>query len=184
MTKNRCNWCVGKPDYERYHDTVWGKPEYDSQKLFAMLCLEGQQAGLSWYTILVRWDSYHLAYDDFDPYKISQYDERKYQDLMHDEGVIRNRLKVQSIMKNAKAYMSMKEQGIDFSNWLWSYTGHKPIINNWKSLSEVPAETELSKQISKDLKKLGFSFVGPTIVYAFMQATGMVNDHLTTCDFR
>lgn len=179
----RCAWCNDDPIYMAYHDNVWGKPEYDSKQLFEKLCLDGQQAGLSWLTILKKLDGYHQAYANFDPHTISLFDEDKVEALMLNPNIVRNRLKVKSIINNAKAYLAYEAchgQG-SFSDFLWAFVGGKPIINHFSLPSEVPTETETSRQMSKQLKKLGFSFVGPTICYAFMQAVGMVNDHLTTC---
>ncbi len=177
----RCPWCGHDPLYQQYHDEVWGKPRYDSQDLFAKLCLDGQQAGLSWITILRKEQSYYEAYDQFDPLKIVQYDEEKIANLLANPGVIRNKLKVQSIIKNARGYLAIEEELGSFSDYLWSFVGGKPILNAWKTMAEVPVQTPESEAMSKALKKRGFTFVGPTICYAFMQAVGMVDDHLTTC---
>ncbi|WP_026959616.1 DNA-3-methyladenine glycosylase I [Aliagarivorans taiwanensis] len=177
----RCPWCGSDPLYQEYHDTVWGRPNFDKYDLFAKLCLDGQQAGLSWITILRKQQSYYLAYADFQPEKIAQFSEQDVERLLQDPGVIRNRLKVQSIIKNAKGFLALEAQGIDFGEYLWSFVGGKPIVNQWQSMSQVPAETAESQAMSKALKKAGFSFVGPTICYAFMQAVGMVNDHLVDC---
>lgn len=179
----RCAWCNDDPIYMAYHDNVWGKPEYDSKQLFEKLCLDGQQAGLSWLTILKKLDGYHQAYANFDPHIISAYDDEKVEDLMLNPNIVRNRLKVKSIINNAQAYLAYEDchgQG-SFSDLLWNFVGGTPIINHFSLPSEVPTETEASRLMSKQLKKLGFSFVGPTICYAFMQAVGMVNDHLTNC---
>ncbi|WP_417565289.1 DNA-3-methyladenine glycosylase I [Marinobacter sp.] len=177
----RCPWCGDDPLYVHYHDTVWGRPEYDDLALFEKLCLDGQQAGLSWITILRKQESYRAAYDDFDPEKIVHYDEARIAKLLADPGIIRNRLKVQSIIKNARGYLDLQEQGIGFSEFLWSFVENQPVQNRWRSLSEVPTATPESKAMSRALKQSGFTFVGPTIVYAFMQATGMINDHLVQC---
>ena len=177
----RCNWCSGKILYEKYHDEVWGVPEYDSQTLFTMLCLEGAQAGLNWYTILQKWDGYHVAFDNFDPDKIVQYNEQKIDELRQDKSIIRNKLKISSVITNAAAYIKMREEGLDLGDYLWSWVDNTPIINEWSNLDQVPAMTDISIELSKDLKKRGFKFVGPTIVYAFMQAVGMVNDHVVGC---
>ena len=149
-----------------------------------MLCLEGMQAGLSWVTVLNKMQGLCEAYDDFDPEIVINYDEKKEEELLQNKGIIRNRLKVRSVAINAKAYFKVREEFGSFSSYVWGFVNHKPIINSWKSIEEVPAKTELSDRISKDLKKRGFKFVGSTIVYAFMQAVGMVNDHLLDCDFR
>ena len=179
--KTRCPWGLGDADYTRYHDKDWGVPLKNSRKLFELLVLEGAQAGLSWITILRRRKGYRLAFDGFDPEKIAKYGEKDAARLLKDERIIRNRLKIRSVIGNAKAFCKMKEEGEDFSKWLWSFIDGKPIINHWKAMSEIPASTELSEKISKALKKKGFNFVGPTIVYAFMQAAGMVNDHVVSC---
>lgn len=177
----RCPWCGNDPLYVHYHDTVWGRPEYDDLALFEKLCLDGQQAGLSWITILRKQDAYRAAYAGFDPEQIARFDEAKVNELLQDPGIIRNRLKVHSIIKNARGYLAMQEQGIGFSDFLWSFVNHQPIQNHWRSLEEVPVATPASEAMSRALKKAGFTFVGPVIVYAFMQATGMVNDHLVQC---
>lgn len=178
---NRCPWCGTDPLYTDYHDTVWGRPEFDELALFEKLCLDGQQAGLSWITILRKQDSYRAAYDHFDPERIARYNDDKVEALLGNPGIIRNRLKVKSIIRNARSFLELKEQGIDFSDFLWSFVDGTPIQNHWQSLSEVPVTTTEAEAMSRALKKAGFNFVGPTIVYAFMQATGMVNDHLVSC---
>ncbi|MBO6850967.1 MAG: DNA-3-methyladenine glycosylase I [Marinobacter sp.] len=177
----RCPWCGTDPLYVHYHDTVWGRPEYDELALFEKLCLDGQQAGLSWITILRKQHSYRQAYDDFDPQRIARYDDQKIEELLANPGIIRNRLKVHSIIRNARSFLQLKEQGTDFSEFLWSFVGGKPLQNRWQSFSDVPVTTTEAEAMSRALKKAGFNFVGPTIVYAFMQATGMVNDHLVDC---
>jgi len=164
-----------------YHDTVWGRPEYYDLALFEKLCLDGQQAGLSWLTILRKQENYRAAYAGFDPERIARFDDDDIARLLENPGIIRNRLKVKSIIKNARAYLTLQEQGTDFSTFLWAFVGGKPIQNHWSTFEEVPVTTPESVAMSNALKKAGFNFVGPTIVYAFMQATGMVNDHLTTC---
>lgn len=178
---NRCDWCGTDPLYVEYHDTEWGVPEYDDQKLFAKLLLDGAQAGLSWITILRKRESYWDAFDQFDPQKIVRYDEAKVAELLQNPGIVRNRLKVQSAIKNARGYLDIMENEGSFSQYLWDFVGGKPIQNNWKTMADVPAQTSVSEAMSKALKKRGFTFVGPTIVYAFMQAVGMVNDHLVDC---
>lgn len=186
MEMQRCSW-VGDDDiYQQYHDTVWGRPVYDSQQLFAKLCLDGQQAGLSWITILKKQKNYEAAFANFDPAIIAKFDDVKVEELLQDKGIVRNRLKVNSIIKNARGYManfsdSKSENNDDFSTFLWSFVGGKPIVNTFRTMSEVPTQTPESEVMSKALKKLGFNFVGPTICYAFMQAVGMVNDHTTDC---
>lgn len=180
MTKVRCDWCLKDDIYIKYHDEVWGIPEYDDQNLFEYINLEGAQAGLSWYTILIRIEEYRKAFADWDVKKISKFNQRKVESLLKNEGIIRNRLKVNAVITNAKAYLELKKT-ISFSDYLWNFVDGEPIINNVKSMKQVQASTDLSKEISKDLKKKGFKFVGPTIVYAFMQAVGMVDDHLNSC---
>lgn len=178
---NRCGWTNDIPIYNDYHDYQWGRPVHDDNMLFEMLILEGMQAGLSWLTVLNKRENFRLAFDQFDPEKIAKYDEDKIQELLQNEGIIRNKLKVNGAVKNAKAFLAVVETYGSFAMFLWRYVDNTPIINKWKTLEEVPASTPLSDQISKDLKKLGFTFVGSTIIYAFMQAIGMVNDHLTSC---
>ncbi|MBN8239757.1 MULTISPECIES: DNA-3-methyladenine glycosylase I [Marinobacter] len=181
QTTGRCPWCGTDPLYVHYHDTVWGRPEYDDQALFEKLCLDGQQAGLSWITILRKQESYRQAYAGFDPEQIVRFDEDDIARLMADPGIIRNRLKVHSIIRNARGFLALRDQGISFSEFLWQFVDGRPIQNRWQTLAEVPVTTPESEAMSKALKKAGFNFVGPTIVYAFMQATGMVNDHLVSC---
>ena len=180
-TKIRCSWCEKDDLYRDYHDNEWGKPVYDDDKLFEFLVLETFQAGLSWYTILKKRENFKVAFDNFDYKKIANYNEEKVQELLLDAGIIRNRLKVRGTILNAIAFMEVQKEFGSFSNYIWNFTGGKPIENNRKSLKEVPATTPLSDEISKDLKKRGFKFVGSTVVYANMQATGMVNDHVADC---
>lgn len=180
-TKIRCSWCEKDDLYRDYHDNEWGKPVYDDDKLFEFLVLETFQAGLSWYTILKKRENFKVAFDNFDYKKIANYSEEKVQELLLDAGIIRNRLKVRGTILNAIAFMEVQKEFGSFSNYIWNFTGGKPIENNRKSLKEVPATTPLSDEISKDLKKRGFKFVGSTVVYANMQATGMVNDHVADC---
>lgn len=177
----RCNWAGTEPLYVAYHDKEWGRPVHDDRELFEFLVLEGAQAGLSWSTILNKRENYRRAFDDFDPIKVAAYDQNKVEELLKDPGIIRNRLKVNSAVNNAKAFLKVQEEFGSFDEYIWAFVDHTPVINAWKSGSQIPAQTPLSKEISKDLKKRGFSFVGPTIVYAFMQAVGMVNDHITSC---
>lgn len=177
----RCPWCGDDAQYQAYHDNVWGRPVYDDQTLFEKLCLDGQQAGLSWITILRKQASYEQAYDQFDARKIVQYDQKKCDELMQNAGIIRNKLKIQSVIKNARGFLAFEDESQSFSEFLWAFVGGAPIQNAWASMSEVPTETEQSQAMSKALKKRGFTFVGPTICYAFMQAVGMVNDHLLDC---
>lgn len=180
---NRCAWVTEEPLYIDYHDHEWGKPLYNDQKLFEMLCLEGAQAGLSWWTILQRREAYRQAFDGFDPVKIAQYSEEKIEQLIKNDKIIRNRLKINSVVTNAQAYLKITEGGQNFSSYIWSYVEGKQIVNHWTSPDEVPAATDLSTKMSKKMKKDGFKFVGPTICYAYMQAVGMVNDHLLTCAY-
>jgi len=180
-SNKRCGWCGDDALYQHYHDYVWGRPRHDSQDLFAKLCLDGQQAGLSWITILRKEKSYYAAYDDFDPEKIIHYDQAKIDSLLQDAGVVRNKLKVNSIIKNAKGYLAIEAEMGSFSDYIWSFVGGKVIQNNWETMAEIPVLTAESEAMSKALKKRGFTFVGPTICYAYMQAVGMVNDHLRTC---
>lgn len=179
---NRCGWVTQDPLYEAYHDHEWGVPVYDDRLLFEFLNLEGAQAGLSWYTILKKREGYRKAFDQFDPAKIIHYDEKKIEELLQDEGIVRNKLKIHAVINNAHAYFKVVEEFGSFHEYIWSFVGGKPIQNHFQQLSEVPASTEISDRMSKDLKKRGFKFVGSTICYAYMQAVGMVNDHITTCD--
>lgn len=180
----RCGWAEHGALERAYHDEAWGVPVHDDRALFKMLILEGQQAGLSWSTILRKMGALCEAYDDFDPALLSRYGEEKVAQLLQNPGVIRNRLKIRAVIENAKAYFALCEQHGSLAAFLWEYVGGKPVVNEWTSLSEVPASMPLSDQISRDLKKLGFKFVGTTIVYAFLQAVGIVNDHLAGCAFR
>ncbi len=177
----RCSWCGTDPLYVAYHDNVWGRPVLDGRELFAKLCLDGQQAGLSWITILRKQANYEAAFFNFDPEKIARMTEADIEQQLQNPGIVRNRLKVNSIVRNARAYLAMAEKGIDFASFLWQFVEGRPVQNQWQAMSEVPANTPQSDQMSKALKKAGFNFVGTTICYAFMQAVGLVNDHLTTC---
>lgn len=180
--KKRCAWVDESSEiYKKYHDEEWGVPLHDDRALFEFLILEGAQAGLSWITILKRRENYKKAFDNFEVEKVAAYDEKKIAELLQNEGIIRNKLKVNSAVKNAKAFMKIQEEFGSFDKYIWSYVDYSPIDNGFKSLSEIPASTPLSEKISKDLKKRGMSFVGPTIIYAMMQAVGMVNDHETGC---
>lgn len=178
---NRCEWCGDDPLYQDYHDNEWGVPLYDDKMLFEFLILEGAQAGLSWITILRKRAGYRTAFDHFNPEKIALYDQSKVEELMQNDGIVRNRLKIESTISNARAYLKILERGSSFSSYIWQFTGGKPLINRFACLKDIPAETMVSQQMSKQLKKDGFRFVGPTICYAFMQAVGMVNDHVTSC---
>jgi DNA-3-methyladenine glycosylase I len=177
----RCPWCGDDPLYVSYHDEEWGVPVYDDRLLFAKLVLDGAQAGLSWITILRKRENYWQAFDHFDPEKIARYDEAKVAALLQNPGIVRNRLKVEAAVKNARGYLSIQEKHGSFSDFLWQFVDGEPVQNAWTSLAQLPTETAESRAMSKALKKEGFNFVGPTICYAFMQAVGMVNDHLTTC---
>jgi len=179
--KVRCAWCEKDDLYRDYHDNEWGKPVYDDDKLFEFLILETFQAGLSWYTILKKRENFRAAFDNFDYKKVANYGEEKVQELLQDAGIIRNQLKIRGTISNAIAFMDVQKEFGSFSKYIWNFTDGKPIENNRKSLKEVTATTPLSDEISKDLKKRGFKFVGSTVVYAHMQATGMVNDHVMDC---
>jgi len=181
MEKHRCNWCVGDSLYEAYHDEEWGVPVYDDDTLFEFLILETFQAGLSWITILRKRENFRKALDGFDYKKIANYNQNKIDQLLMDAGIIRNKLKIKATITNAQSFIKIQQEFGRFSDYIWKFTNGKPIKNNFKSLTEVPANTPLSDLISKDLKKRGFKFVGTTVVYAHMQATGMVNDHETSC---
>jgi DNA-3-methyladenine glycosylase I len=177
----RCPWCGDDPLYQHYHDHEWGVPEYDDRALFECLNLEGAQAGLSWITVLRKREHYRKVFDGFDAEKIVRYDDRKLAALLQDPGIIRNRLKVAATIGNARSYLALREEGRTLSDFLWDFMEGQPQINHFRTLKEVPASTPVADAMSKALKKRGFKFVGPTIVYAFMQATGMVNDHLISC---
>ena len=179
--KMRCGWCSSSDLYKKYHDEEWGVPVYEDQKLFEFLILETFQAGLSWITILRKRENFKFAFDDFDYKKVALYSEVKIQQLRQDAGIIRNQLKIRAAVSNAIAFMKVQQEFGSFSKYIWEFTGGKPIENNRQSLQEVPTNTPLSDEISKDLKKHGFKFVGSTVVYAYMQATGMVDDHVTDC---
>ncbi|MCP3849119.1 MAG: DNA-3-methyladenine glycosylase I [Gammaproteobacteria bacterium] len=179
--KNRCEWCSGDKLYQKYHDSEWGVPSYDDQHLFEMLILEGAQAGLSWITVLKKRAHYQKVFDHFDANKIALYDEKKIAQLLADPGIIRNRLKVNSTITNARLFIEIKEEYGSFSDYIWQFVNGQPIINHWKMLSNVPVSTKESDQMSKALKKRGFKFIGTTICYAYMQAVGMVNDHTLDC---
>ncbi|KAA0546881.1 DNA-3-methyladenine glycosylase I [Bacillus sp. BGMRC 2118] len=178
---NRCGWVNDDPLYIDYHDKEWGVPVYDDQKLFELLNLEGAQAGLSWYTILKKRERYREVFDDFNPKKISRYDEEKVAELLQDPGIVRNKLKINAVITNAKAYLEVVREFGSFRDYIWSFVGGIPVQNHFNDMTEVPASTAISDKMSKDLKRRGFKFVGSTICYAYMQATGMVNDHITTC---
>jgi DNA-3-methyladenine glycosylase I len=180
-TKIRCGWCEKDDLYREYHDQEWGNPVYDDATLFEFLVLETFQAGLSWYTILKKRANFRTAFDQFDYVKIAAYKEDKIQELMQDAGIIRNQLKIRATVSNAQAFIKVQHEFGSFSTYIWQFTSGKPIVNHWESLRDIPASTALSDAVSKDLKKRGFKFVGTTVVYAHLQATGMVNDHLLSC---
>ena len=177
----RCEWVGTDPLMVAYHDTEWGVPVHDDRLLFEHLILDGAQAGLSWLTVLRKRENYRKAFDDFDPTQIARYDGKKFQELLANEGIIRNKLKIRSAIQNGNAFLQVQKEFGSFDAYIWQFVGGEPIQNSWKSLSELPPQTPESEAMSKDLKERGFSFVGPTICYAHMQATGMVNDHIVTC---
>lgn len=178
---NRCPWAGDDPLYVAYHDEEWGVPVHDDRTLFEFLILEGAQAGLSWSTILNKREGYRQAFDNFDPQKIAAYDEAKIAALLQNPGIVRNRLKVRSAVQNAQAFLDVQEEFGSFDAYIWRFVDGRPIQNRWRELSQVPAETDVSRGMSKALKKRDFNFVGPTIMYAYMQAVGLVNDHLVSC---
>ena len=178
----RCEWApVDSPLYLAYHDEEWGVPVHDDSRLYEMLVLEGAQAGLSWSTILNKREGYRRAFSGFDPGKVARFDSRRVEALLGDPSIVRNRLKVQSAISNAKAVLRVQEEDSSLDAHLWSFVGGEPIVGRWRELAEVPAETDESRAMSKDLKRRGFKFVGPTVCYAFMQACGLVNDHVVSC---
>ena len=179
--KIRCAWAGTDPIYIKYHDTEWGVPLHDDRRLFESLVLDGFQAGLSWITILKKRPNYRKAFDHFDPEKIAVYNSRKLKALLSDKGIVRNKLKIEAAVQNARAFLSVKEEFGSFNDYIWQFTGGKTIRNAWKKMADIPVQTNVSAAMSKDLKKRGFKFVGPTICYAFMQAAGMVNDHVVDC---
>lgn len=180
-TIQRCGWCEGDALYEKYHDTEWGVPLYDDQKLFEFLILETFQAGLSWITVLKKRENFRTAFDHFDYNKIAQYNDIKFQELIQNKGIIRNKLKIKAAITNAQAFLKVREEFGNFSDYIWRFVNGKPIKNQISNYNQLPANTPLSDTISMDLKKRGFKFVGSTVVYAHMQAAGMVNDHETSC---
>jgi DNA-3-methyladenine glycosylase I len=181
MEKHKCDWCVGDELYEAYHDQEWGVPVYDDNTLFEFLILETFQAGLSWITILRKRENFRKAFDNFDYKKIAAYQQPKIDSLLQDAGIIRNTLKIKATITNAKAFMDIQKEFGSFSKYIWNFVDGKPIKNRWKTMADVPANTKISDSLSRDLKKRGFKFVGSTVVYAHMQATGMVNDHIISC---
>ena len=178
---SRCPWCLGSDIYKHYHDTEWGVPCRDSVELFELLNLEGAQAGLSWITILNKRDAYRKLFAGFDPVKVSRFSDAKLDKIASNPSIVRHRQKVEAVRANARVWLAMRDGGQDFADFIWSYVDNQPIDNGFTSLGDVPAQTSVSAQMSKDLKKQGFKFVGATICYAFMQAAGLLNDHLTTC---
>jgi len=179
--KRRCEWSGSDPLYVEYHDREWGVPLHDDRRLFEMLILEGAQAGLSWITILKKREAFREAFDSFDPSRVARFDGRKVRELLSNRGIIRNRLKIQSAVQNARAFLEIREEFGTFDRYVWQFVGNSPTHNRWKKLQEIPARTKESDALSRDLKKRGFKFVGSTICYAFMQAVGMVNDHVIDC---
>ncbi len=179
--KKRCEWAGSDPLYVEYHDKEWGVPEHDDRKLFELLILEGAQAGLSWLTVLKKRNNYKKAFDNFDAQKIARYDRKKIKELLNNEGIIRNRLKVEATVQNAKAFLEVQKEFGSFDTYIWRFVSSKPIKNKWRKMQDIPPKTDLSDAMSKDLKKRGFKFVGSTICYAYMQAVGMVNDHVVSC---
>lgn len=180
-TVKRCNWCGDDPLYQHYHDTEWGMPCRDDKKLFEFLILEGAQAGLSWITILRKREAYRKSYAGFDAEKVARFNGRSVERLLADQGIVRNKLKIESSINNARLFLGLQEEFGSFSNYFWGFVDNRPIVNRWKSMKDIPAATPLSDTISRDMKQRGFKFFGTTICYAHMQATGMVNDHLVSC---
>lgn len=178
---NRCPWCGNDELYIKYHDEEWGVPVHDERKHFEFLVLESAQAGLSWITILRKRENYRRVYDDFDPVKVAQYDENKIDELLQNEGIIRNRRKIEASINNAKMFLKIQSEYGSFDKYIWSFVYDKPVVNHWEDISQVPATSELSDRVSKDLKNRGFKFLGTTIVYSYLQATGLINDHLVRC---
>ena len=181
MFKSRCDWCGNDPLYMKYHDEEWGVPVHEDIKHFEFLVLESAQAGLSWITILRKRENYRKAYDDFDYIKVAQYDEVKVSELIQDQGIVRNKLKIAASINNAKMFLEIQKEFGSFDNYIWAFVDNKPLINHWDNISKVPATSELSDKVSKDLKKRGFKFLGSTITYAHLQATGLINDHIISC---
>lgn len=177
----RCPWCGTDELYVKYHDEEWGVPVHDDRKHFEFLVLESAQAGLNWLTVLRKRENYRKAYDGFDPLKVSNYDEEKYNELLNNKGIIRNKLKIRASINNARYFIKIQQEFGSFDKYIWSFVNNEQVVNNWKDISEVPATSELSDRVSADLKKRGFKFLGSTIVYAHLQATGLINDHITSC---
>jgi DNA-3-methyladenine glycosylase I len=179
--ENRCNWAQKDEIMAKYHDLEWGKPLHDDQKLFEFLILEGMQAGLSWITILKKREAFRQAYENFEVPKVAAFDQQKVEELMNNAGIILNRLKIEASINNAKRFLEVVDEFGSFDKYIWGFVNHQPVVNHWTQLSDIPAKTELSDTISNDLRKRGFKFVGSTVVYSHMQATGMINDHLVSC---
>jgi DNA-3-methyladenine glycosylase I len=179
--KTRCTWAGSDPDYIKYHDTEWGVPVHEDRRFFEFLILEGAQAGLSWLTILKKRENYIKAFDNFVPEKVAGYNARKVNELITNTGIVRNRLKIEAAIQNAGAFLNVQKETGSFDKYIWQFVDGRTLKNSWKTLDDIPAQTEISTAMSADLKKRGFKFVGPTICYAFMQATGMVNDHTIDC---
>ena len=179
--KSRCSWSSTDPLYRKYHDTEWGVPLHNDRRLFEFLILDGAQAGLSWFTILKKRQNYRKAFDHFDPHKIAGYDTRKVSELLSNEGIVRNKLKINAAIQNAISFLGVQKEFGSFNNYIWQFVGGETIKNKWKTIEEIPAQTPASAAMSADLKNRGFKFVGPTICYAFMQAAGLVNDHVVDC---
>lgn len=179
--KTRCAWTGDDPLMQRYHDEEWGVPKHDDRRLFEDLVLDGAQAGLSWQTILRKRENYRRAFDNFDPVKVAAYDESRVAELLQDPGIVRNRLKIRSAIQNAQAFLRVQQEFGSFDAYIWGFVDGQPVINQWREMSQLPATSELAELISKDLRARGFNFVGPTIIYAFMQAVGIVNDHNIDC---
>jgi DNA-3-methyladenine glycosylase I len=178
---NRCPWCGSDELYVKYHDEEWGAPVHDDKKHFEFLVLESAQAGLNWLTILRKRENYRKAYNDFDALKISKYDEEKVNELMENAGIVRNKRKIEASINNAKHFLEIQKEFGSFDNYIWDFVDNKPVLNHWEDISQVPATSELSDRVSQNLKARGFKFLGSTIVYAHLQATGVINDHLTSC---
>jgi DNA-3-methyladenine glycosylase I len=178
---SRCTWVGDDPLMLQYHDEEWGVPVHDDRRLFEFMVLEGAQAGLTWMTVLRRREAYRAVFADFDPFRIARFDRRKLESLMRNDAIIRNRRKIEGAIKNARAYLSLRQNGKTLGEFMWDFVGGNPIVNRWKNISQIPASTAESDELSKAMKKAGFTFFGTTICYAHMQATGMVNDHLVTC---
>jgi DNA-3-methyladenine glycosylase I len=178
---NRCQWSQSGEEMIKYHDEEWGVPVHDDRLFFEHLVLDINQAGLSWKTILLKRENFRKAFDNFDPYKIAKYDTEKFDELMQDAGIIRNKMKIGAAIQNAKLYIELIEKYGSFDKYIWQFTGGKPIVNKWVEMTDIPAKTELSDKISKELKSMGFKFLGSTVIYAFMQAAGLINDHVVSC---